>query len=389
MSCIYAESSEQQPDSEGVNDSQNIPPANYASYLSTPIGLATPYRDVEDIALTFPADQRRMLELRLLQHFTMVVSFTFPGGQDERVRDLLNNEAVGLGFAHPFLLNAIFAISSLHISSNSRGGPQFYARDREALSVARVVDGPTVSLGGIDPAAAHRVYLNSAVRQQREAISNISSQNADPIFLSSVMLSYQAANMLPGETELSEYTPPMQWLKMVKAVQAIFLMAQPLLPADSVAGRIVGFWKPGVLDYDGIFRVEWRKPFEALLDWSQYPEPNSNSEIHTVYEKTLSYVGRFYNALLDKEPPRVLLRWFLIFPMIVPPEFLQLVEILRPRALAILAHHISMSKALDAHWWCYGIADRHVNGIASIMPAEWMWAMDWPMKMMKSGFRAS
>lgn len=43
---------------------------------------------------------------------------------------------------------------------------------------------------------AHRIYLNLAIRQQRQVVPHMNIDNADAIFMASVLLSYQTMNLL-------------------------------------------------------------------------------------------------------------------------------------------------------------------------------------------------
>jgi hypothetical protein len=58
---------------------------------------------------------------------------------------------------------------------------------------------------------------------------------------------------------------------------------------------------------------------------------------------------------------------------------MRLVEASDPRALAICAHVFAMTDFARDAWWLQGTAEYEVNGIASIMPLEWQWAMEWPL----------
>ena len=349
-------------------------------------GPESPYTELEDIDQAFDADERRLLELRLLHHFMTVVTYTFPASYEQFFQDMWNVTAVRIAFDQPFLLSAILAIASLHLVSSAGGGHHFYAHDKDVLSVARVVDSTQISLGGIDHAKAHRIFLNQAVRQQREAISTLSPQNADAIFLSSILLSYQALKLLPDSSSATKYTPPIQWLSMSKSITAVVQASRSLVQNDSVLSMLITTEsKPDFRDHDSIFNPQFRVPFLALLDWTSYPEPDFDPEIKHTYEETLAYIGGVYQGLLDKEPPRIIFRRLMTFGAIVPGQFVKLLERGRPRALAILAHHFAMMKAVDDHWWTKGTADREVNGIRTMLTAEWQWAMEWPLSMLHRG----
>jgi hypothetical protein len=96
---------------------------------------------------------------------------------------------------------------------------------------------------------------------------------------------------------------------MSKAVATIIEAARPMVQNDSMIALILAYTtEPDFKDEMAMFNPLYRKPFEALLDWSQCPEPCLDLEIRNAYEKTLAYVGGVYRALLNKEAPRTMIR---------------------------------------------------------------------------------
>jgi hypothetical protein len=149
-------------------------PVSPTQTLSPPsrVGLDSPYDETDEDTLT--PDDRRLLEVRLLHHFTTIVSYTFPSSTNKAIRDMWNIDSVRLGFENQFLLNAIFAATALHLVRNIPESERYYRHDEEFEVRSRVLNSPKPSLGNIDAAKAHRFYLNLAVRQQREVLSKIS-----------------------------------------------------------------------------------------------------------------------------------------------------------------------------------------------------------------------
>ncbi|MCJ1230673.1 hypothetical protein MMC12_007347 [Toensbergia leucococca] len=349
-----------------------------------PPPTASNISDFSEAETVFGTKGRRELELRLLHHFITIVTYTFPACNEQRYRDLWTFDAVHSGFRYPFLLHAILAISALHLLSDVRSMSYFYARDENQVAVERVARILPDTNNRTDLAKAHQWYLNMAVREQREAISNLSSSNADAVFMASLLISYQSLRLIPDLSTSTSYRPPMQWLKMCKAIGTIIEAAQSMVQSDSVIARFLAYTtEPDVKDEMAMFNPLYRKPFDALLDWTKYPEPCLNLETRTAYEKTLAYVGGVYHALLEKEAPRIMIRRIVCLGVLAPPRYIELLEQGRPRALAILAHHLALSRAIEDHWWFHGVADRAVNGIRSILPAEWLWAMEWPLSMIE------
>jgi hypothetical protein len=370
------------------NGTDNLSPlghnrASQPSSTNSPDGPDSPYTDLEEIDHAFTPDERRLFELRLLHHYMTVVTKTF---SFEPFRQVWYVDSVRLSFEHPFLLNAIFAISSLHLICDVGERPPVYSDDDRTHSVAKAIDRPKYSFGNINHAKAHRIYLNLAVRTQREAISSLNPNNADAIFLASVLLSYQALKLLPDSSSPNVYLPPTQWLRMSNAISSVVQAARPLVQDGSMIDMIrTTHVQPDFSDQAAIFNPQHIKPFEALLDWSRYPEPDLDFESKTTYERTLAYIGGVWQAILKKEGQHILVRLLISLGILVPAQFASFLDQGRPRALAILAHHFAMAKVADEHWWLRGVADREVNGIRSVLPAEWQWAMEWPLSILRQG----
>lgn len=358
-----------------------------SSLTTPPHGPDSPYTDLEDIDHALTPDERRLLELRLLHHYTTVVTNTFT---IEAFRQVWLLDSVRLGFEHPFLLHAIFAITSLHLVRDAGERPQVCSNDQKTQRVANAIDRPKVSLGDIDHEKAHRIYLNLAVRTQREAVSCINPKNADAVFLASILLSYQALRLLPASPSPSTYSPPTQWLRMSKAISSVVQAAAPLVREGSVVDMVQTMQiEPDLRDRAAIFNPQNTKPFEALLDWFSYPEPDLDFEGRSVYEQTLAYIGSVWQAIQNGESPKLLFRRHVSLGILVPAQFATFLDQGRPRALVILAHHFAMARAAEEHWWMRGVADREVNGIRSVVPPNWQWAMEWPLSVLRQGIRVS
>jgi hypothetical protein len=206
-------------------------------------------------------------------------------------------------------------------------------------------------------------------------------------------LSYQALSVAPqGVNET--YNPPTQWLRMVRGITSAAGMVNSVVNSPSgptFSGlNLVRFLAeqggpPDFRDDINIFHPAHRDPFLPLLDWANYPEPlGCHDGCVDVYEKALSYVGGLYRGMLDGESPRALFRRVICFGIKVPTDFTTYVEERRPRAIAILAHYCAMAYCVNDHWVFDGFAEREMNGLGTLLPLEWQWAIEWPMAMVAS-----
>ena len=325
-------------------------------------------------------DQRRLLELQLLHHFTTVVIFTFPASDSKANLAVWTEYGVGMSFEHPFLLNSILALSALHFVCILRGTAKDSTSNSPTFSKPQSIKSP---VGTISPIKAHRMYLNLALKQHREAVDAINQNTANALLLSTILLSYQALGFTQDCDSDVSYSPPTHWLRLVKGIAEIARAIEPFVkdaPLTEFMARESG--KPDLLDSDAIFNRDNCQPFLSLLNFTLFPEPDFDPEVKKTYEMTLAYIGGIYNDLRDRETDRVVFRRIFAMGLMVPEQFIDLIEQRRPRALAILAYYCSTLRAIDDTWIFRGMAEREVKGLQTILPAEWQWSLQWPQSML-------
>src|SRR5690606_33912181 len=61
---------------------------------------------------------------------------------------------------------------------------------------------------------------------------------------------------------------------------------------------------------------------------------------------------------------------------------IELVELKRPRALAIIACFFALLKRLDNVWWLHDVAKREVMGLVGLFESgsEWWRHLEWPVR---------
>jgi Fungal Zn(2)-Cys(6) binuclear cluster domain/Fungal specific transcription factor domain len=337
----------------------------------------------QDDDLLKESEQRRLLEMQLLHHFISVIVPTLPSSCNECISNIWTKDAISLAFHHPFLLNTILALSALHLSRESLGPHKNFSSEPEP---------PAPSIISMDePAKLHRTYSYLAVRQQRAAVASVSADNANALFLSTILLSYQAMDIsrgggLDAEAEADTYGPPTQWLRMTYGIRQTSGVTRPLVMDSAIIETMVRHGgEPDFSNVAALFDPDNRLPLRSLLDWEAQPEPEFDHETKRTYEDAVAYVGSIYRGIQRGESSRTLFRRLLCLGTMVPEQFLLFVEQRRPRALVILAYYSSMAIMLDDHWVFKGMAKRELTGLQESIPAEWQWALDWPLTMLVSG----
>jgi hypothetical protein len=71
----------------------------------------------------------------------------------------------------------------------------------------------------------------------------------------------------------------------------------------------------------------------------------------------------------------------------VPEHFIRLLEKKYPIAMALMARNHAVLRLTDdsGAWWVHGagewkVSEKAVWGTQRLMPTEWLWTMNWPLK---------
>jgi hypothetical protein len=316
---------------------------------------ALPYPPVRDAdsSLSVESTERRLLELKLMHHFTTVTATKdFLSLHDETVSGMWVETAPTLAFRFDFLLNTILSIAALHIAK--------------------------IQPKRLDMADTHRKYFNVAISQHQATVRNISPANAEAVCITTILIALPAFILLQ-DTDVGTYRPPLQLFSLLASGIPVFSKAIPMIPQTSKLMAVVTA-KPNMkLFMKELENEVYKQRFHHLLDW-RAPDEVVDSESQLAYEVALSFVGCILDNIERDENPFILRRIVYSFPTLVPAIYVKRLKEKNYRALTILAYYFCLVKAVDSVWWLRGIAEREVFGIQSILPEEWQWAMAWPLQ---------
>lgn len=170
----------------------------------------------------------------------------------------------------------------------------------------------------------------------------------------------------------------------LSAYNTIGELCDKLLPSDQLpwTGLLKG--RPNPLEKETFYDPQYAESFESLLDWDLFPEPGPLDEgLMETYSSTLAYIGSIHQAWNREDPPDQIHYRLILFGTFMSRGYADLVAEGRPRALAIFALWSSFSHVLNGHWLWHGFAEGQISGIASVLPAEWQWAMEQPMEIVR------
>ncbi|MGI4851917.1 MAG: hypothetical protein ACRYGR_08250 [Janthinobacterium lividum] len=270
-----------------------------------------------------------------------------------------------LGLKHPFLLNAVFALS--------------------AFRLAPTINDPELRKIG-------QMYWDKALEGQREALLNITEENGEAIFAASCLVSAHAlielkdakfltcidSDSLLDDSELSK--DPVLWLRLARGSRAIWVHCKDWFRKSETMKMLLS--QPQNEMNGDIVTEENRRPFGQILQWATEYEYISPEDLEA-YETAVCYMGSIYKLICGRSEPVLMIgRRIMAMPIRMPSRFIDLVEENRPRALVILAHIFALVKLLEANGdqpRFRGIAESQVPKLYERLPTAWREMLAWPM----------
>ncbi|KAJ5364165.1 uncharacterized protein N7496_009878 [Penicillium cataractarum] len=280
--------------------------------------------------------------------------------QLESVREMWSVSVPEMAFEYEPLLHTLLALGAAHRATLLPG---------EAPSLRPV----------------HHGYIDSALKGHRPVTARLDGNTSESVCLNAVLISLYTL-FLRSEGTPKPYEPPILWLSMARGIRTVMkTVYHQLMASDSrLCPLLVA--QPTIWNRDYSDSNIPAKPFRYLLD---YHREEMTDTVENVYRGTIAYLERLYLAVQDQQPEYVIRKIFNGFPPVVPKLFLDYVGENRPRALAILAHLFALAKGVENIWWLRGIPEKEVRGIDSIMPADWKWALAWPLRTIAVGNSAN
>lgn len=258
-----------------------------------------------------------------------------------------------MAFQHENIMWSMFSLSALHLLRTHPDEPELVT--------------------------AHQTYQGLALQEQRKAVGELTNgQEADAVCIASSLILIISFAQLQ-DRPLEPYSPPLEWLRLGRGAWALFKIAlDSIRPEDEAASRIMTIVKspPAQLhDHPAMIAPENRRVFVELLgqdiESRRCPQDVWDAETAEAYERALSYVGSIVLSLCNREPTYAVCRRLMGFSIHVGVEFVNLVELQRPRALVILAHYFALATKVKTVWWMGKTPEREIHAIQNALPREW------------------
>lgn len=232
---------------------------------------------------------------------------------------------------------------------------------------------------------ASRMYFNKALSQHRDSLGSLNARNAEQSLIAALLIAHFSWLVSHAIGPKQYYALALEAYHMCKGIHA--LTSKKDLQLDKYN------WRSSVrLNCPQQFLPTTAFLGMALEDMAVlekcFDRAGGNPEDAKVYELAAEEIVAIYflaenlalsDVTIEQEIITLLHR--------LPLGFIQLLEKRDPVAMALFARNIAVLEVINESdtWWIHGAGERRtgitaVQGIRRLMPREWLWTMDWPLK---------
>ncbi|KAI0554594.1 hypothetical protein F4679DRAFT_303617 [Xylaria curta] len=304
---------------------------------------------------------QRQFEMRLMYHYTQFAALELPATYGYTSKELWLEKVPQMAFESDLLLDSLLTVAALHMQD-------LFPEDCHRLGIA----------------ANH--YLDRTLTKHRYSLGCIDRTLAEPLFVTAFMLcitSWQLAHQRSLATDT--YQIPSGVFALVRGCCALHRQYDGYLSQAGYDPQAIWSLAPSkdIIQADHPLLYDVQQDIEKLLE-AFHVSAMPVDEAY-VYQDTADCVVSLYVALALKMDHTILQR--LVFTMAVrmKSRYVTMLEAGEPLALALYARILTVLGFIDHLWWSRGTNDRDVlhysiNGISNMMPPQYSWAMEWPLK---------
>ncbi|KAM0326190.1 hypothetical protein ACHAQA_006787 [Verticillium albo-atrum] len=294
---------------------------------------------------------RELLNLRLLHHFTTLTAASFASAAKlgDRAVKTLQVDVPHLAFQHPFLMDTLLAVASIH-------------------------------MGSTEPSSLHSLpvsaYRDQALRTLRQAVVNVSDENRRAVIVASLLLASTsfAADRITGHGGLWVAN----WLGMTMGPHIFVSSAKATGVWDNPYGAPAAVYSLGHFE-DHPAPAAIPLDLEALLRLSDLEEGGGDDTHQAVLYEAAIGVGKLIGTLTMPEDQSWLQVKVKAWPLTIQTSlFLQLVRDENPRALIILGYFLVLLRYLPDVWLYEGTAIQDMCKLEKMLAPQWRRFLELP-----------
>lgn len=324
----------------------------YEATLCSPV--STIHRSLSAASTsTSSSGTTRSMELRLFHHYSTVTCHDMPLCEEEAGRTMWAITVPAIAFDSPFVYSAVLAISALHLLT--------FNPDEHSLR--------TTSFQ----------YMDETLCRHQKEMTNINSDNGLALFTSGVLLTMHAKLRLRYMGSSSAiYTLPLNYLHLQMGARKLYHETRKYVQ-DTNVDEWIALRPSNRASFQSSLPIEL-PPDRLLSEWSS--DPTISLERRKIYAYVFDLLGLIRGQFDQGEDLHWIRHQLGKWPSRLPKEFIGYIEEYDPLAMVILARMYALTKLVDEPWWVRGTAEYEVRGLTRFVPAEWAWAMDWPLKVL-------
>ena len=263
-------------------------------------------------------------------------------------------------FTHEFLLDFMLAFAALHL----------WLEDPSSNAEMK---------------SAYLYYIAEAGLKHRNALSSVTKTNAEPLFLAAMMTNMQAKIIPLLRSPDEPYELPLQMFTLTSGIVATYDAVTPFLPPSDLdkIGNLGPMLYPDGIDLKELsFLPREAKQDLQMLSHVVGEQADASTGVpgtQAILRSALAMVGSIQLGWAAHEPETWTLRRINMYATKAGPGYRELLQQRNLAAMAILARFFMQLKGRQ-EWFLRGVAEREVEGIASLVPSAMQWVVAWPLK---------
>lgn len=291
-----------------------------------------------------------------MHHFILQTAYDLANHRTGEALALWQVQAPMLGFKHDFLLRGILAVSALHAAY------MFPHRKMEYDLKAST-------------------HQSLALQSYQEVLTHVDNSNCHALFLFSCLIIVMAFASSIKDEASDFQTDILHWFYLLRGCNEVIKLHNEILSA--------GFLKPLLdeLNYTENHAAYDIPDAERITDlFAICNAAGQEREVNQAYTLAIhSLLSTFIQAsILRKRGEGMVLASF-VWPINLPPRFLELLGEKQPQALVILAHYCVLIYwgEVNNTWFMVGWARYMLDTIRASIPDDWHEHLNWPESIVK------
>lgn len=294
-----------------------------------------------------------IVDLRLLHRFTVIIALDLSNPSKPDTLRLWQDHLVKLAFKHDFLMRGILAVAAYHYAYDRPD-----RRDEYALIASR--------------------HQSLALSSFQEALQRVDESNCHALFGFSCLIIIMTFASSTKSKSTDFNTDVLQWFHLLRGAKIVLDMfsdaikcsfLKPLLDEMAYTENAAAYAIPGADRITDLFRIC------SLGNHERETASAYNLAIH-------SLLSTFTQASICRDRGDSTILASLVWPVNLPPLFVDLLSEKQPEALVILAHYCVLIHWSDtSDWFVNGWGRYMLETIQDSVPVAWAEHLKWPEEM--------